>query len=65
MSDFDLVIAGTVVLPSMIIEGGYVAVRDGKVVHVGEGSAPHARERHDLGGWCWCCLVRSMRRRTR
>ncbi len=49
MSDFDLVIAGTVVLPSMIIEGGYVAVRDGKVVHVGEGSAPHARERHDLG----------------
>jgi len=33
MSDFDLVIAGTVVLPSTVIEGGYVAVRDGKVVH--------------------------------
>ncbi len=49
MSDFDLVIAGTVVLPSMIIEGGYVAVRDGKVVHVGEGTAPHAHERHDFG----------------
>ncbi|WP_423068577.1 dihydroorotase [Devosia sp. CN2-171] len=49
MSDFDLVIAGTVVLPSMIIEGGYVAVRDGKVVHVGEGAAPHAHERHDFG----------------
>jgi allantoinase len=49
MSDFDLVLAGTVVLPSMVIEGGYVAVRDGKVAHVGEGTAPHAHERHDFG----------------
>ncbi|MBN9317379.1 MAG: dihydroorotase family protein [Devosia sp.] len=49
MSDFDLVIAGTVVLPALVIEGGYVAVRDGKVVHVGEGAAPHAHERHDFG----------------
>ena len=49
MSDFDLVLSGTVVLPSMVIEGGYVAVRDGKVVHVGEGTPPHARERHDFG----------------
>jgi allantoinase len=49
MSDFDLVIAGTVVLPSMVIEGGYVAVRDGKVIHVGEGTPPHARDRHLLG----------------
>jgi allantoinase len=49
MSDFDLVISGTVVLPSMVIEGGYVAVRDGKVAHVGEGAPPHARERHDFG----------------
>ena len=49
MSDFDLVLAGTVVLPSMVIEGGYVAVRDGKVAHVGEGTPPHAHERHLLG----------------
>lgn len=49
MSDFDLVLAGTVVLPSMVIEDGYVAVRDGKVVHVGEGAPPHAHERHLLG----------------
>jgi len=49
MSDFDLVLSGTVVLPSMVIEGGYVAVRDGKVVHVGEGKPPHAHERHDFG----------------
>lgn len=49
MSDFDLVIAGTVVLPSMVIEDGYVAVRDGKIIHVGEGAPPHAHERHLLG----------------
>jgi allantoinase len=49
MSDFDLVLSGTVVLPSMVIEGGYVAVRDGKVVHVGEGRAPHGHEQHDFG----------------
>lgn len=35
MSDFDLVLSGTVVLPTTIIENGYVAVRDGKIVHVG------------------------------
>ncbi|GLQ10341.1 allantoinase [Devosia yakushimensis] len=49
MSDFDLVLSGTVVLPSTIIENGYVAVRDGKIVHVGEGVAPSAHERHELG----------------
>ncbi|WP_429806444.1 dihydroorotase [Ensifer sp. B1-9] len=49
MSDFDLVLKGTVVLPHRIVEGGHVAVRDGKVVHVGQGAAPAARERHDLG----------------
>ena len=49
MSDFDLVLGGTVVLPDLVVENGYVAVRDGQVVHVGEGVAPHARERHELG----------------
>ena len=49
MSDFDLVLSGTVILPHSIIENGYVAVRDGKVVHVGEGIAPSAHERHELG----------------
>src|SRR5688572_9162074 len=48
MSDFDLVLSGTVILPDLIIENGYVAVRDGKVIHVGEGRAPAAHERHDL-----------------
>jgi allantoinase len=49
MSDFDLVLSGTVVLPTLVVENGYVAVRDGKIVHVGEGKAPHAHERHELG----------------
>src|SRR5690606_9279964 len=49
MSDFDLTLAGTVVLPDLIIENGYVAVRQGKIVHVGEGRAPSAHERHELG----------------
>lgn len=49
MSDFDLVLKGTVVLAGRIVEGGHVAVRDGLVVHVGQGAMPAARERHDLG----------------
>jgi allantoinase len=49
MSDFDLVLSGTVVLPSRIVENGFVAVRDGKVALVGQGQAPAARNRHELG----------------
>jgi len=49
MSDFDLSLAGTVVLPDRIIEPGYVAGRDGKIAAVGQGAAPAARDRHDLG----------------
>jgi allantoinase len=49
MSDFDLVLSGTVVLPSHVISPGYVAVRDGKIARVGAGPAPAARERHVLG----------------
>ena len=50
MADFDLVLKGTVVLADRIVEGGHVAVRDGKVVHVGQGAMPAAKERHDLSG---------------
>jgi allantoinase len=49
MSDFDLVLKGTVVLPDRIVEGGHVAVRDGKIAFVSQGAMPAARERHDLG----------------
>lgn len=49
MSDFDLVLTGTVVLADRILPQGHVCVRDGKVCRVGEGTAPAARDRHDLG----------------
>ncbi|MDR3514346.1 MAG: amidohydrolase family protein [Azospirillaceae bacterium] len=49
MSDFDLVLSGTVVLPSAVVEQGFVAVRDGRIAMIGRGVAPAARERHVLG----------------
>lgn len=49
MSDFDLVLSGTVVTSDRIIEDGHVAVRDGKVAMIGQGAMPAARERHKLG----------------
>ena len=49
MSDFDLTLEGTVVLPDRILGEGHVAVRDGKIAKVGSGPAPAARERHRLG----------------
>ena len=50
MSDFDLVLAGTLVLPDRVVEGGWVGVRDGRVAALGQGVAPAARERHILTG---------------
>ena len=50
MADFDLVLKGIVVLADRIVEGGHVAVAGGKVVHVGQGAMPAAKERHDLSG---------------
>jgi allantoinase len=49
MSDFDLVLKGTLVLPDRLVRRGYIAVRDGLVAAVGEGEMPAARESHDLG----------------
>lgn len=49
MSDFDLVLAGQVVLPGETLPRGYVAIRGEKIVAVGAGPAPAARERHDFG----------------
>jgi allantoinase len=49
MSDFDLVLAGTIVLPDRLVEAGYLAVRDGKIDHIGIGTPPAAHERHLLG----------------
>lgn len=49
MSDFDLVLKGTLVLADRIVPGGFVAVRDGLVAAIGQGAMPSAREAHDLG----------------
>ncbi|WP_430242097.1 dihydroorotase [Neorhizobium sp. DAR64861/K0K2] len=49
MSDFDLVLKGTLVLADRIVPEGYVAVRDGLIAAVGQGQMPSARESHDLG----------------
>src|SRR5580698_4471893 len=50
MSDFDLVVTEQVIRTDRILENGYVAVRDGIIERVGEGTAPDARERQDFGG---------------
>jgi allantoinase len=49
MADFDLVLAGTVVLPNRILKNGYVAVSSGKIAEVGVGEPPAGRDRHLLG----------------
>ena len=49
MSDFDLVLKGTLILPDRIIPGGFVAVREGLIALVGQGATPSAPESHDFG----------------
>lgn len=53
MADFDLVVSGKLVLSDRIIDGGYVAVKDGKVAAIGVGKPPGAAEHQDFGD----CLV--------
>lgn len=49
MSDFDLVVKGTLVTSERIVAGGFIAVRDGVVAQVGAGAPPNARESLDFG----------------
>lgn len=49
MSDFDLVLKGTLILADRVVPSGFVAVRDGLVAMLGQGAMPAARDRHDLG----------------
>jgi allantoinase len=46
---YDLVISGTLVLPDGPLEGGWLAVTDGKIAAIGTGAAPAARESFDAG----------------
>ncbi|WP_153101163.1 dihydroorotase [Paraburkholderia hayleyella] len=47
MSDFDLVVQGNLVDAERVVQGGWLAVRDGKIVERGSGAAPAARESVD------------------
>nr|WP_319514550.1 amidohydrolase family protein [uncultured Cohaesibacter sp.] len=49
MSDFDLVIKGTLVTEEGVTEDGFVAVSDGLIAKLGTGAAPAARTVHDFG----------------
>jgi len=49
MADFDTVLIGTLVLPDRLVPHGYVAIAGDKIAAVGDGPAPAARDRHDLG----------------
>ena len=55
MSDFDLTLRGTIVLPDRVVEDGHVAVIDGRIAQIGESTPPAARAAHDLRG----CLILS------
>jgi allantoinase len=50
MADFDLVVAGNLVLADRIVHDGFVAVSGGKIALIGNGTAPAARETFDAGG---------------
>ena len=50
MADFDLVVAGNLVLADRIVENGFVAVSDGKIALTGRGAPPSAREQLDAAG---------------
>jgi allantoinase len=49
MADFDTVLIGTLVRPDRVVERGWVAIAGEKIAALGEGVAPAARDRHDLG----------------
>jgi allantoinase len=49
MSDFDTVIRGTLVNEDGVTEGGFIAIRDGRIARLGQGTPPAAAETHDFG----------------
>ena len=50
MADFDLVVRGNLVFSDRILENGFLAVRDGKIAVVGQGTPPAGRESQDFSG---------------
>ena len=50
MADFDLLVRGNLVLPERVIEDGYVAVADGRIAKIGDGTPPAAADVYDARG---------------
>jgi allantoinase len=50
VSDFDLLISGNLVLHDRVIEQGWIACRDGRIVQLGQGAPPAARSVEDFSG---------------
>ena len=50
MSEFDLVVSGNIVEADKVVENGWLAARDGKIVARGTGRAPQARDRVEAAG---------------
>ena len=46
---FDVVVLGSVVTTERTVPRGWVAVRDGRIAMIGEGSPPEAASTHDAG----------------
>ena len=49
MADFDKVVRGTLITEQGVIEGGYIAILDGKIAKLGHGMGPEARSVDDFG----------------
>lgn len=46
---FDLTVRGTLVLPQGSVEDAWIAIKDGKIAAIGQGSVPEASEHFDAG----------------
>lgn len=53
MVDFDVVVKGDIVLTDRVLKDGYVAIKDGRISHIGQGHTPISCAVHDFSG----CLV--------
>jgi allantoinase len=49
MAEFDRIVRGTLVTEDSVTENGFLAIRGGKIMQVGQGIAPAAREIDDFG----------------